>query len=231
MDPKPMYSSNWFETFAPNVESSASPEVAAISALCRRPEFSRLLEIGCGTGRVAGPLVSLGYDVVGIDINEDALRVAEIQAPGPKYIVLDQRDVAQLPRTFDAALLLWNSIGFRSRANDEHILRGVATVLRPGGKFLIDLYHPEWLADQSTMAVKSRGATVRRWLSDGRCFHAITYDDGRVDDIQFNVYMPDEIGAMLARAGFAVNTQMTWWNTDRAPSRARARYQLECVRV
>ncbi len=228
---KPMYSLQWFDAFAQPGQSGAASEVAAIGRLCPRPAFSRLLEIGCGTGRVSGPLASVGYDVVGIDINEEALRAAEIQAPGPRYLSMDQRDVGTLSLRFDAALLLWNSIGFTSRADDERTLRGVATVIRPGGKFLIDLYHPEWLSDQPDVPVKLSGATVRRWMSDARCFHIIEYENGDIDDIQFNVYTPDEIGAMLSDVGLQVQSRMTWWTTERAPTRACARYQLECVRV
>ena len=226
----PMYSPAWFKTFAPAAAPATSLDVTAISRLCPLPEFSRLLEIGCGTGRVAGPLASLGYDVVGLDISARALQLAQTHAPGPKYIAMDQRDVGQLPWIFDGAFVLWNSIGFRTRANDHETLRGVAQVLRPGGKFVIELYHPEWLADQPTIEVQSRGAAVRRWIEDGRCFHVITYDDGTVDDIQFNVYLPDEITAVLERVGLMVVSRLTWWTAERAPSRVCARYQLECVR-
>jgi len=228
MHSKPVYSSAWFDTFAPRPESVASIDVAAISRLCPRPEYPRLLEIACGSGRVAGPLASIGYDVIGLDISSEALRLAQAQAPGPKYVAMDQRDIAQMPWIFDGVIVLWNSIGFGTRANDQETLRGVAQVLRPDGKFLIDLYHPEWLAEQSDTAVRSPGATVRRWIEHGRCFHVITYDNGTVDDIRFNVYLPDDISAALERVGIEVRSRMPWWTAERAPSRACARYQPEC---
>ena len=231
MQPRPMYSPAWFEAFAPTTDSASSLDVAAISRLCPLPEFSHLLEIGCGTGRVAGPLASLGYDVVGLDISADVLRLAQTLAPGPKYVAMDQRDVGLMPWIFDGVLVLWNSFGFGTRANDEETLRGVARVLRPGGKLLIDLYHPEWLADQPDIEVRSNGATVRRWIEGGRCFHVITYDDGTVDDIQFNVYTPDAMTEMLERVGISAQSRMTWWSNERPPSGTCARYQLECVRV
>jgi hypothetical protein len=38
-------------------------------------------------------------------------------------------------------------------------------------------------------AKPDRGAvSVRRWMRGSRCFHEIRYDNGRVDDIQFDVY-------------------------------------------
>ena len=222
MHPRPMYSPAWFDAFAPNTDSASSLDVAAISRLCPRSEFSRLLEIGCGTGRVTGPLASLGYDVIGLDISADALRLAERHAPGPKHVAMDQRDVGLMPWIFDGIFVLWNSIGFGTRANDEETLGGVARVLRPGGKFLIDLYHPEWLADQPDIEVRSNSATVRRWIERGRCFHVITHDDGTVDDIQFNVYRPDVITEMLERVGITAQSRMTWWSTERAPTRVCA---------
>lgn len=239
MPAHPMYSHAWFETFATAEPASsldgaavdvAPVDVAAITRLCPQTHFPRILELGCGNGRITGPLAALGYDVVGIDINAEVLAVAQTRAPGPRYLALDQRDVSALRCTFDAALVLWNSIGFGTRSDDDTTLRGIAHVVRPGGKLLMDLYHPEWLADQPSIPTTSRGAVVKRWVDDGRCHHTIRYGDNTVDDIQFNVYMPDEIAELLVRAGFEVRSQMTWWTTERAPSRACARYQLECVR-
>lgn len=37
----------------------------------------RLLEIGCGTGRVLAALLGAGHDIVGVDISPDMLSIAE----------------------------------------------------------------------------------------------------------------------------------------------------------
>jgi hypothetical protein len=68
------------------------------------------------------------------------------------------------------------------------------------------LYHPDWLAtNPQSDTVHERGATINRWVQDGRCFHRIRYRDGSADAIEFNVYRPDETTAMLSETGFRVD--------------------------
>jgi SAM-dependent methyltransferase len=174
---KRMYSAAWFETFAATVPTAFTDvEVDGIARLLPAERHPRLLDVGCGIGRVAAPLSERGYAVVGLDINVGALRSA---APGPTYVALDQRHVARLRWRFDGAFLLWNSLGYVGRAADLETLNGLADVIEPGGKIVLDLYNPEWLRrnDRSGQP-DGRGAVVRRWTRDGRCFNEIRYPDG-----------------------------------------------------
>jgi len=108
---------------------------------------------------------------------------------------------------------------------------GVAAVLRPGGTAVLDLYHPEWLGrNERAGETDSRGASVRRWMRDRRCFHEIRYASGRVDDIQFDVYAPDEIADLARRAGLVPDTPMVRWNPAERPSPDAPRYQVACSR-
>lgn len=226
-----MYSDEWFETFAATVPAAIiDTELAGIGGVLPAAEYPRLLDVGCGIGRIAGPLAQRGYHVTGIDINLDALRVARRQAAGPRYVALDQRHVGSMRWRFDGALLLWNSLGFVGRESDLDTLHGLATVLRPGGRMVFDLYHPDWLAEnQRDQEPDVRGAVVRRWMANGRCFNLIRYASGRTDDIQFDVYRPEEMAALASRAGFALADQMVWWRSEPITG-AAPRYQLVCVR-
>src|SRR5262249_47349268 len=146
--------------------------------------YVRLLDVGCGSGRIAGPLCSRGYRVTGLDINLRALRMAQERSPGPQYVALDQRHVAHMRWAFDGALVMWNSIGFVGRTADLDTLAGLAQVIPPGGKVVLDLYHPDWLRRNEKAGERDeRGATVWRWTRDRRCFHEIRYPSGQVDDI------------------------------------------------
>jgi SAM-dependent methyltransferase len=227
-----VYSDEWFETFAATVPAEfAEADLLGISAWLPRAEFPRVLDVACGIGRLCGPLTAAGYTVTGLDVNVAALRSARLRAPAARYVALDQRDIGALRWRFDAALVLWNSLGFVGRDCDAAMLRGLASVLRPGGRLALDLYHPEWLARNEMDRRDPRGAHVRRWLCDGRLFHEIRYDSGRVDDIQFEVYRPEEMRALCERAGFALEAELVSWS---AATRARGeapRYQLVCSRL
>ncbi len=223
-----MYSSAWFETFAETVPAaSTAAEVEAVVRLAPPAEYGRLLDLGCGIGRTAAHLAGRGYRVTGVDVSSDALRTAARAAPGATFVALDQRHVGRLRWRFDVVVVLWNSFGFGTRAGDHATLRGIRRVLRPGGRILMDLYHPGWLASRARRGeIDGRGATIDRWLADRRCMHEIRYTSGQVDHISFNVYTPDEIVTALAGAGFAVGRPMARWTPAMSPSADLARFQV-----
>lgn len=223
-----MYSPEWFTTFAATVPAQfIAADLAGITALAPLDRYPRILDVGCGIGRIAGPLAARGYAVTGLDVSVDALRLARQRAAGPRYVALDQRHIGSLRWQFDAALVLWNSLGFVDRGTDADTLAALAHVLRPGGRVLLDLYHPEWLhRHQRAGETDDRGAAVRRWIRDGRCLHEIRYPNGRVDDIQFNVYTPHEIEELARDAGLTPLATMAEWRPTSPPSTAHPRYQF-----
>ena len=181
--------------------------------------------MGCGIGRISGPLSALGYSVTALDVSREALASARRRAPGPRYLALDQRHIGRLRWEFDGAIVLWNSLGFAGRGGDLETLTGLARVLRPGGRLALDLYHPGWLARNQRDGRDERGPAVKRWLREGRLFHEIRYENGRMDAIEFDVYPPDEIGALCRRAGFQPRAELVWWQSAE-PSAESPRYQL-----
>jgi SAM-dependent methyltransferase len=66
------------------------------------PRAATILDVGCGPGRIAGPLVSLGHGVTGID---DAPAMIEALPAGVAGVVADAASI-RLGRSFDAVLLL-----------------------------------------------------------------------------------------------------------------------------
>lgn len=227
-----MYSPAWFASFAETVPAAfTQSDLDGIVALLPGDQDARVLDVGCGVGRIAGPLAARGYTVTGLDISVTALLRARHIAPGPRYIALDQRHIGRLRWSFDAALLLWNSIGFAGRGTDLETMRGLAAAVRPGGSVVLDLYHPEWLRRNEKSGERDeRGPAVRRWIDNGRCYHEIRYSDGTVDDIQFDVYHPDEMRDLCQRAGFEAGSAMVRWDPTSPPDGEAPRYQMAVAR-
>lgn len=225
-----MYSMEWFSTFSETIRTDVvEREVDALAGHLPLSAYRRLLDVGCGSGRVAGPLSSRGYLVTGIDINASALRRARRAAPGPRYVALDQQHVGLPGWRFDAALVLWNSVGFVSRTADEITFAGLHRVIRPDGLLALDMYHPQWLvqnADRSSSERGSQSVTWRRWVDEGRLHNRIQYGSGRTDEIDFEVYRPDELGDRVTSIGFELCGSMVWWDETVPPSPDHARYQL-----
>src|SRR5688500_7310833 len=105
-----MYSTAWFTTFAASIpERITEMEADAIASFAPPARFPRLLDLGCGVGRVAASLQRRGFSVTGIDISPIALRAARRAVPDASFVALDQRHVGHMRWEFDAAISIWNS--------------------------------------------------------------------------------------------------------------------------
>jgi SAM-dependent methyltransferase len=78
------------------------------------PRRARVLDAGCGPGRVGAELHARGHTVVGVDVDPVLIEAAEVDHPGPHWLVADlaHLDLATLgePEPFDAAVLAGNVI-------------------------------------------------------------------------------------------------------------------------
>ena len=107
----------------------------------------RILAPACGTGGHVVALAQRGFDVLGFDIDEDALEIARgkidaatqaISTAGGKAQVaqLGMERAAELGTGFDAAFCLGNALpGMSAPGQLIAALRGVAGALHPGGTF------------------------------------------------------------------------------------------------
>lgn len=76
--------------------TSTKPECSApyiVPALQQQlngmPRNARLLDIGCGNGYNAGRFLEWGFDVVGIDISSEGVRIAQEEYPQARFVRMD----------------------------------------------------------------------------------------------------------------------------------------------
>lgn len=97
---------------------------------------SRVLDAGCGTGRVAIRLADLGHDVVGVDVDASMLAVARREAP---TLAWHEGDLAQLPKAvaadgpYDVVVMAGNVVPLLAEDTLPAVVTALAAVLRPGG--------------------------------------------------------------------------------------------------
>ncbi|HLR95578.1 MAG TPA: class I SAM-dependent methyltransferase [Jiangellaceae bacterium] len=98
---------------------------------------ARILDAGCGPGRVGGELHARGHDVVGVDIDPILIEAAEVDHPGPRWLVADLADLDLAahgePEPFDAAVLAGNVLPFLMPGTETDALKRVAAHVRPEG--------------------------------------------------------------------------------------------------
>jgi len=104
----------------------------------------RILEPGCGSGRMFLPFIRRGIVVTGIDNSQPMLDLAKkrIMSAGYSSPALHRMDMANfnLGDTFDGAVMPINTFGYlasREQARDH--LCSVARHLRKGGKYMIQV--------------------------------------------------------------------------------------------
>ena len=108
-------------------------EASLVAALVAAP--ARVLDAGCGTGRIAVRLHELGYDVVGCDVDASMIDVARREAPDLDWRVADLATL-ELHDTFDVVLVAGNVIPFLEPGSLAAAARSLALHLAPGGRLL-----------------------------------------------------------------------------------------------
>lgn len=103
------------------------------------PSGAKIIDLGCGRGRHARYLNTLGYDVTGIDLSEANIQFArQFETDTLRFAVHDMHHPFQ-PESFDAALNLFTSFGYDECDDDNYaIIKSAAQCLKPGGIFVLD---------------------------------------------------------------------------------------------
>ncbi len=107
--------------------------IPAMLDLVRPRPGLRLLDLGCGTGCLAGAADALGSDVIGVDFAGNMVAQARTRFPG---IDFQEGDILSLPfdrESFNAVLA--NIVLFHVTDPDKAIAEAFR-VLRPGGRFV-----------------------------------------------------------------------------------------------
>ncbi len=197
----------------PNVDSVRRVATMVADALGLEPD-RRVLELGCGLGHVAAELADRGYRVTAVDGSEAMVEQAKAHAADRPTLRVEQYAFHALPfeEAFDAVISLGHSIGHDAREDDARAVARMVAALVPGGRLLLELQNPVWYREN---------AVGRTWWVEGDHFvlSEVDYEEQthrlRTRDIiippdggphrEYGVailcYEPEEIGALLSRAG------------------------------
>jgi SAM-dependent methyltransferase len=125
------------------------------------PPGGRLLDLGCGTGRLSIAFAARGHRVVGVDLSPFMLEVARDKAAAAGVAVgLLRANLVDLgclaPESFDCAACLFSTLGMvLGAAQRRRVVAHAFRLLRPGGRFVLHV-HNRWF--------NARDPAGRRWL-------------------------------------------------------------------
>ncbi|TDD66595.1 class I SAM-dependent methyltransferase [Jiangella aurantiaca] len=139
------------------------------------PRGARVLDAGCGTGRIAAALHERGHTVVGVDVDPALIEAARTDHPGPRYLVGDLSEL-DLGEAFDAAVLAGNVMVFVAPGTETEVLRRVGAHVVPDG-FVVAGFHVnrnlaladfDRYAEEAGLRLEHRFATwdLRAWHDD-----------------------------------------------------------------
>ena len=218
------------ETAARYDETSAAefaPEVLtpAVDFLERLADGGPALELAIGTGRVAVPLVERGVPVTGIELSQPMVAQLRRKIGEPELPVLvGDMATSTAPGAGDFALvfLVWNSISnLRTQEEQVACFRNAARHLRPGGRFVLELWVPPiqrlppgqqavpMSIDEDhlvfdTYDVVSQACTSHHYYRDAE--HGIRYSAGH-----FRYIWPAECDLMAQLAGLDLESRFADW--------------------
>lgn len=142
----------WDAETAARYDADAAPQFArevlepTVDHLERLAGGGPVLEFAIGTGRVGIPLTERGVPVTGIELSEPM--VAELRRKVGAHqlpVVVGDMATTVVPGAgeFSVVFLVWNSISnLRTQAEQVQCFRNAAHHLRPGGRFVIELWVP-----------------------------------------------------------------------------------------
>jgi SAM-dependent methyltransferase len=141
MEPTDQNRRAWDELHRRRMQSEGRGLPKQIRELLGDVAGKHVLHLLSGGGEVTEELVELGALVTGVDISADAIEAARQHAPDVAYIHADVNELpVELRRSrFDLVL---TGEALNSVRDLDQWLTGIASALKPGGRFLLYDHHP-----------------------------------------------------------------------------------------
>jgi SAM-dependent methyltransferase len=207
-----------------------------------------ILELGCGTGRVAIPLAQRGFRVTGIDRSEAMLQQARLKAAqanaNVEWLEADVRDL-HLDQAFSLIIIPNNTLCHLLDLGDFEACMGcVRRHLAPSGRFAIDVFVPKPallinrpgerapFSEYDDPDGRGRIVVTESYVYEPhtqirrvKTHHLIPGEEEEVEGkLDLRMYFPQELDALLKYNGFAIEGKYDSY--DLTPFDAESEKQL-----
>jgi 2-polyprenyl-3-methyl-5-hydroxy-6-metoxy-1,4-benzoquinol methylase len=212
-----------------------------------------VLEVACGTGRIAIPIAKKGIEIVGLDISEGMLSEAKKKSDQEnlkiEWVHADCRDF-NLNKKFKLIFIPFNSMQhLHDLRSIESFFSNVKKHLAIGGVFIIDVFNP-------SVSILARGKQDRQKVMDltdpqtglkATIEETINYEiatqinrvkwyyslesekDYKIDELNMRCFFPQELEALVKYNGFEIVSK--FGNFDRDAFASESPKQILALKV
>jgi SAM-dependent methyltransferase len=211
----------------------------------------RVLEVGCGNGRILLELLKRGVDAYGID--RSAAMLAELRrkagsAPlSGRVIRMDARSLA-FKEAFALVLCPYSLITYMTAERDaERMLGGIRRALTARGRVVIDAFVPQpelpsagFRVDyqrphgQAVLTREKRVTSLTPGLNRIERRYGLAAADGtRLESIEtsedIRLFAPETLRNLLVASGFSI--EVVWWDYASSGPHFNPRFFTACARL
>jgi SAM-dependent methyltransferase len=127
---------------------------------------AHVLELGCGAGRLAAPLVALTSHYEGVDISPHMIAHCRARFPTARFAVADMRQLDLAPTSVATVFAIANLIDAVDHADRLRVLAAIYDALAPGGLFVFSTHNRHWREAGAGPRLELGGGHVIRQLRD-----------------------------------------------------------------
>lgn len=212
-------------------DSVLGPTIDRLAALA---DGGDVLEFAIGTGRVAVPLSERGVRVTGIELSRPMVAQLRTKATEQQIpVVIGDMATTSAPGDYTLVYLVFNTISnLLTQEEQVACFRNAASHLRPGGRFVIELWVPELrrlppgtpasvgLVEPGYILLDTYDVVAQHVVS-----HHFRFDDSRDARLYRSPHRyiwPAELDLMAQLAGFELESRHADWSgaefTEDSPS-------------
>jgi SAM-dependent methyltransferase len=193
------------------------------------PTYSNILDLCCGTGRHSIKLAQLGYQVTGLDISSDFLKIAKENSKISRLpIVWINQDMRYIPfkNTFNLVFIMFGAWGFFKEDHENFVVfQAINHALKMNGHFILDYFNRDWILNHFQ---------PRHWIERESGYYLekrqFDYNFGRLNtesifikqdgsikkwETSLRAFTLEEIKSMLKQAGFIIHS--VYGNLNKQP--------------
>ena len=177
----------YYQLYFKRDRKEATDFIDKLVSYLKPPKESLMLDIGCGRGRHSIQLATKGFDVTGIDLSEESIRIAKEKENDHLHFFLHDMRLPFWINYFDYAFNFFTSFGyFNTRREHNNAIRTISESLKPGGVFVIDYFNVHFEEDHlvadSKLEIDGTTYEISRWFDKTHIYKKIVIESHQLKE-------------------------------------------------